>query len=460
MIMKNIIIVGVIVSILVLSCRKAEYLPPEIGDKVPYTETNYPSLDEALRNSAHTLFYEALQKSSFKDSLAGKAIHTFLVADNATLTRIGWTSEKISNAPVEELDYFLGAYILKEDISLKRLQEQKLSSLGDSYRKIPELFWYNQPYYYGFANDRKPDNAYYQKAALSLHSDNTLLVNGKLIGAGNPTQTQGGTIWPVQDTLSFIPQTAWQVLKTDNRFSLYTSIIEYTDSVYNGLFFEHNGYLPLEKRQWDQIYFLADNHYHNTPRQQGMVTYAGEDSQNYVASLNTWFIPTNEAFQKAGFNTLEDLIALNESVGAPDTVHVGVSTYEQFYYYGPNRGYFYQPPFVSLKGYFATDSLLDNHGLWGMRNNGYMYWQARGGLLFFSNDLPKVLNSQLLVASFMYNKTINRLSMDITENHLSPLTALSETQVQVTGIQKQATITQPDLYTINGVIHVVDNILH
>lgn len=155
-------------------------------------------------------------------------------------------------------------------------------------------------------------NQYSVKQSLSFSGGN-LLVNGVDMGAAAPFEAAEATIWPINNVITRISRSAWDFLKDDGRFSLFTGILQYNDSVYNDLFYKANGYAAQTggyRAQW---------YYRDSPMQLGMTIFE-ENGQNYTYPLNTWFVPTDEAFRKAGFQTLDDLIAYNERRGMPDTI--------------------------------------------------------------------------------------------------------------------------------------------
>src|SRR5690606_23417337 len=82
--------------------------------------------------------------------------------------------------------------------------------------------------------------------AYSAHLQYTqgLLVNGKLIGTETPLETSNGYIWPVRQVLQVPQQSAWEVLKADEQFSLFVQLLEYSDAAYRDLFIQANGYAP------------------------------------------------------------------------------------------------------------------------------------------------------------------------------------------------------------------------
>ncbi|MBX2922532.1 MAG: fasciclin domain-containing protein [Chitinophagaceae bacterium] len=439
-------------------CTKKEYMPPEVGEKIPYNDTVYAKFDDVLETSPYTLFYQAWTRSNMEQRLSSgenaNRTFTFLVPGNEAFTAAGWDAGRIANALPPALDTLLMRYVLQQDISPEDLSNRSSSQIISSFLSFPGVRY-------------SDGNLYFLKAALALDGG-TLVLNGKKTGAAQSLATDRGHIWPIQDTLAFIPRSAWEVLKTDGRFSLYTRIIEYTDSVYNDIFYKANGYRPETA---DSRYFVAKTYYRNTPRQQGMALYRTDyDDDLHMENLNTWFIPTDEAFHKAGFHTLQDLVTFNEQRGIPDTVRFS-------YIRGHGEtGNDWQDAFYAINGFFATDSILDYHSFWGMRNgtstywasgeapsifyrsNGYPYWQGRNSLIIFSNDFVNLLRPDLNIASYYYQWTYS-LSLKDTYKHDAPLVASSAGKVQVPGLEvNEVTISGPDMYTLNGVIHVVDNL--
>ncbi|MBX3255441.1 MAG: fasciclin domain-containing protein [Chitinophagaceae bacterium] len=443
---RQIFSVGILLWFALLtSCTKKEYMPPEAGEKIPYTDSVTISLKEALAATPYTLFVQAWNSSNMDGTLSQfgdtKTPYTLLVPDDQTFTTAGWTKDKISAATPEELDTLLLPYVLQGAVTRTQLEAISGSYYTSSVMAINNLF-------------NKADNSPYTlKMALRIE-DGKFSVNGISTGVAEPIPCRNGTIWPIGSLVEIQRKSAWDLLEEDGRFTLYTGITRYTDSLYNELFYQANEYYANS----EEAGFIAKRYYRNSPEQLGLQLYTDDGTQYFADNVNTWFIPTDEAFRKAGFNNLDDLIAFNNQRGMPDTV---------FHDYVQSKEF--QTQFYAIKGCFATDSMLDYHSSWGMRLAEFWYWEARNAILLFSNDLRNSLLADFPVGSFIENKYARNYSVwppandklvsTVTHTLNNPLEFPSSGHVRVKGgAGSEITFSGPGIYTLTGVVHIVDDL--
>lgn len=457
------------------ACTKDEYQAPEIGEAIPYMGVVEPdaTLGEVLQNSPYTLFSQIWQRSSVSAGIEEAADRfTVLAPDNAALEQAGWTVAKIAGSPVADLDTLLLQQVLEGVIT-----EQSLREKEDAYQAITLL---EKPGLLYRSNSGVVSNpvfvAYHFQVTLAIR-DGKLLLNGKSIGYQTPLMANNGIIWPVDAIWQRPTQTAWELIKSDPRFSLYAGIMEYTDNLYHQLFYEANGYYPWQAGRnqelrervgyglWTWTRPLTDP---NTP---------------CVDALSTFFIPTNEAFHNVGFQSLEDLIAFNESRGLPETqwlVTAGTG----------------ESPFYTLKSDFATDSLLDYHHNWGLRYTGYInattgftglpnvgirspYQRSGqaftiygyGGGIYYTANIPLIYSNDLRQQT-LDSKVIFLLPAKTTGNpviwgqrnevyYYPPFDIAEEgNALRAQGSDAPpAVIVEKDIPVLNGVVHAVDHLL-
>ncbi|WP_437918035.1 fasciclin domain-containing protein [Sphingobacterium sp. LRF_L2] len=425
------------------SCRKEEYMPPAVGEIIPYEDSISMKLDNYLATSPYTLFNQAWQKSSLKDLLSTPSTtkYTILIPENTALQSSGWSETAINAASVESLDAYLKRYVL-----MGRITESQLLNRGENYPAVSlladaNLRYANSTLYSGVTYD------FYRFHALLGISQNQLIVNGREQGVVQAISTEEATVYPIEHVLALPTKTAWQYLKEDSRFSLYTSLLEYTDNWYKEIFRVANGYAPSEGHA------LAQTYNRNSAVRYKMTTERSVEGYDFIPVLSTWFIPTNEAFEKAGFHSLDDLIAYNRSRTLPQAVwHIPGGTTASYY---------------RIVGEFATDSLLDNHHNWGRRSASIEFAATSAKWsLFFTNDLRSellgnyMINYQLqpiylpgtIGTPLGYEGVAQYIPFDIQRTS-------SAINLQSKETQKIAKLVEGDVLTLNGVIHVLDNIL-
>jgi len=423
-----------LILFLMQGCLKKEYMPPQVGAQIPYAETVTVRFRDALSESAHTVFYQAWQRSHIDEILGtigdSKTKYTILVPDNAALQAAGWTMSSVNAASIEALDTLMMKHVFRNRITPEELHDKAGNYQAVSMLDLPTL---------RYTADNK---TYYFRVGLSYDGD-ALWVNGKPSGNTTPIPAVDGYIWPIKHVLEVPVKTAWEVIRSDNRFSLYVSLLHYTDSAYKALFEAANGHPPAAGHIAEQAYDR------NSPLYYGM-DYHPPVTGNipYVENPNTWFIPTNEAFQQAGFHTLEDLVAWNESRNPPWAEWVS----------NPGTGL---TPYYRLVGDFATDTLLDYHHNWGMRIASYEFTRERNATLFFSNDLQQELLANYPVTAYTEITYGYYYPQRGTTNfYFMPFVFPGNNQIRVKGASgPAATLIDKDINTLNGVIHAVDRLL-
>lgn len=462
-----------------LGCTKKEFMPPEVGEQIPYDSLSITFVD-ALAASPHTLFHAAWQRSRMDSLLrangAPNVQFTLLAPDNASFAVAGWDEGTISTATVEELDTLLMRFVFRKrmegDFTSGFVPSQLLNSLLE-YPGIVETTSINLSYVvingvYSYYYTFEGGTGAAFKAALAV-SDGHVYVNGQDKGPAEPTATAEGILLPLTGWVDVPTKTAREALVEDGRFGLYVQLMDYTDAQYREIFREANGYYPDEEITTNSQYYrdswvdymmtYSDSYkskYFRTPEQ--FREYVGFPA--YLPAtfrLNTFFIPTDEAFREAGFDTLSDLIAFNERRGRPQADVWTISS----------------PSFYGIRGEFATDSLLDYHHNWGLRfvqtqANEEINFSAnsRNFSLFFSKDLrQEVLGDYpLYVGSVSVYRSDGGLSHYEVLNYNQPFQFSNDGNGQVQLSVRNsggsaATVVEGDILTLNGVIHAVDRLL-
>lgn len=433
------IFVALILALSFTACIKEEFVPPPVGEAIPFVDSATATFAEVLATSPYTLFYEAWQRSNIEAILVeeghAKSQYTVLAPNNAALGAAGWDQAAILSASQEELDDLLTRYIFLENISEEVLRSRLESYPAVSLHVYPGLRYAGSRAYSAMAYD-----VYRFQAKISLAGDQ-LLVNGQVVGTPVPIATAEGYIWPIERSIEPPTRTAWEVLQADGRFSLYVQLLERSDAEYHAIFERENGYPPSQGHAYARVYDRSSI-------QRYQLDYAEHGYYGtYIPRLSTWFVPTDEAFQRAGFDTIEELEAFYTNGVQPRSVWWPARSVLGVAYTG-----FYQ-----LEGELSTDSLLDYHHNWGRRYVDFLTpsdTTTATTTWFYSNDLT----SQLLD-----NYPIDITSGGVVRAYYFPFDIQSDVggtlQFRIKETNGEAaTLADRDINTLNGVIHAVDRL--
>lgn len=434
------------------SCNKEEFMPPEVGEKIPYEDTVSVTLVEVLSGSPYTLFYQAWQKSDIVPYLTEQnwPKYTLLAPDNASLTNAGWDAATIAAASVADIDILVKSHVFFGDISLRELSERSDNYPAANILEYPDLWYYQggKHIYGAITFIRDSEFAPYHFRSYLGFSQGVLLLNGQAIGNGEPVPARDGYIWPVNKVIERPEHRAIEVLESEQQFSLYVQLMKYTDSLYRAIYQNANGGVPpVSNGAYDRDFVRSYGFGFMTRHP---LTGAVLALQPMIGTLSSWFIPTNEAFHQAGFQNLEDLKAFNVERGLPTTV-----------WNASSRLYVVQ-------GEFATDTLLDYHHNWGRRfapKNSYDGTTGQANVtVFYSNDLRQDLLNNYPINGFHNVGSSNTNRGDRRLFYYMPLDFSSQgntnIQLQVKNtVGEHATVVDRDIQTLNGPIHGVNRLL-
>jgi uncharacterized surface protein with fasciclin (FAS1) repeats len=387
------------------ACRKEEFKQLPHGEPVPYTDTARHELGSLLGVTPHTLFYSAWQKSHVADILMsqGSGVRfTLLAPDDAAMTAAGFDAAGIAASSAEQMDSLVRYHLIPQQLDTLAVRQQRGSVRHKSMLTDPVMMenlnslgsnvTYPVPYTY--------------RQYIAMKANGHLIVNGKDAGKATPYYATNGMIWPVNRVLERPRESILDLLQRDPRFSIFAQLYQQTDNIWAEAsmgFYERYTYRRLTPEYGVTI--LSD----------------------------AFFAPTDEAFRKAGFESVDDLMALN----------------------GRSMPYFDWDVFEMRNG-FVTDSLLAYHS-WGRFYApagpfGIGYLSAA---IFYSNDLT---NENL--ADF----DLNSSSSGAAPIYTMPLEFGSDNAGRVTVKVKgtshaPATIIEADVNTFQGPIHIVDELI-
>lgn len=386
------------ISILLTSCYKKEFLPPELGEAIPYTDS-LPSFNAAFAASPYTLFLHAWRRSSAHKQLdlANPDTRiTLLVPDNAAMEAAGYNLPKLNTLPLRELDSLVLYHTALSYLHQDGLQElENKGNVGTRSALTNKNDWE----FYAIGTSHFYTDYHYKIYVGNENSD--LLINGKNIGnIKDIIPTKQAILLPIKEVLKRPTKTTWEYLKADGRFSLYTQSIAYTDSIYKKINEFYFGRGPLF------------NLYLNT----------------------TLLVPTDEAFHKAGLMNFEDIKKIIHRVPDP-----------------------YKTAQNNLSHFTPIDSILDNH-YW---NFNITYLPDRNNhMSIYSNDLKNNLfggnyvHFVSLIASITNFYSLDpNIKLQFTNNNASTYVHLKNSNFPA------AEFVETDIVTLTGVVHVLDHLL-
>jgi hypothetical protein len=411
------------------SCRKDEFVPPPEGEKVPYVDPALKSLGEVLKASPYQLFLKAYLRSNMDSVLNGRSGHTLLVPADAAMRAAGYTEASIDALTPGEADALVAFFTIRGKYNKESLQQRPGNLEGVTLLMHPVYKVY--PYYFGDGTPAQQLDPYYYRQFMFVAADK-LLVNGLPEGdVKNGLDANNGYIWPLDRMIPKpVDKSFWEVLKADTRFSMFMEVQRLTDSTfdkrYRIAFEEAMGYDPGGEG-WISSYRT------NYELKAALLP---DWSGTIGLFFNMIFAPTNEAFQQAGFQTVEQVMAWNEKYAT--------------------RGVFdWNTWEISAFG-FPSDTVLAYHWDFGRDNliNTGQYGKAPGQLptVFFSNDL----NDQYLA-----DYPVNHVPGSMT--YLMPFTfgrsGDGRPTVSIKGSDAPPATVTETIPTIMGPLHVVNRLL-
>lgn len=424
-------------ALLILSmsaCKQTEFIPDPEGVKVPFEDDATQTVEQLLAASSAKIYYAAWQRSNFKSTIAAKGNKfqlTIFAPDDAAMQAAGFSSAAIQAMPVEEVDSLLMFYTTAIKVTVDDLKRRDDNFALKSMLERPGVFvtYFENPNSYPGGYDH-----YFYRTYVALRGDE-LLLNGKSAGKVNYAPAINGGLYVLTKTVERPFRTKLETLQADGRFSMYLEALRRTDEMFvdkigsdiEPLF----GYRPEpEEIKRDYAYmriFYETGLVIDPPR------YPGFLGINII--MSTTFAPTDEAFHKAGFQTVEDLLRLN--------VERGDARFDTDYF--------------EVRGGYPLDTLLNFHTDWGRfyapRDPSYGIASANA-TVFYSNVLNPALNNYIInVGGSTQSDYAYKMPLAFSTNN-------NRVQVQVPGSTRQAaSVLEADINTLNGPIHVVDQLL-
>jgi uncharacterized surface protein with fasciclin (FAS1) repeats len=432
-------VLGLFTACLFVACKRTEFMPAPVGEPIVYADSSLYFSEYMRKSPSYSFFWQAWQRSGIEKVLKAydpNYAFSVFMPDNSAMEAAGLNSEKIRSTPIGVLDSMMRLHIVP-----KKLYPEPLVAQLGNLELITLLSNLNYVEKIGYL-----DYAYRYRQYLTIENG-AIYLNGQHSGLSSTIRiVKEASIFPINRVLKKPAKSTRQVLFEDGRFKMYLGIRRYNDSLYNALYGVEETYLyttPYENRYTMGVYtypkstpmldFLSSVNY-------AFNTFTNEFDENNSIYHTTLLAPTDDAFKRAGFKDLDDLIALNERA-IPFINDIGV-----------------------LSGYLPTDSILNNH-YWQSNNVAVPLNSAGQQVAIIRPPNPlMILYTNDLRNEIMKDYTVNFFSSGNKDyslyNNLDFIRDGETLRTRVRGSQAEAaTFVQKNIETFNGVIHVLDRLL-
>ena len=260
------------ILVFMVACTKTLDAPLPVA--VKGTRDSAASIRNVLKNSPYTLFYQAFTRAGLDSPYA---FYTVFAPSDSAMTAAGLTSSVIAALSLDSLYSLIGYHIvpgLYPDSVLKNdTLTRQLSTLVVTKGTATNYYGQTGP---GTLN-----------ADLYLSQQDVLYVNGLPANKGEaPLEASNGWIYPVNKVLIPPTQPIWNLITSRPELSMYVEAYWLVDSINAAHYFE-----GPDSALFKTISYVPVENY-------GIPT---------IQELYTVLAPTNDAFARAGFNTVDDL---------------------------------------------------------------------------------------------------------------------------------------------------------
>lgn len=439
-----------------LSCNKKELMPAPVGEAIPFVDTTMSVKAYAEADTGHSLFWRAWRNSGIEAKLAARDPDhrfTLFLPGNAAMEAAGWNASGISRASKQELDHLVSFHVTPVQLIPGAVALQTGNIELETMLLEPDHIVMRRGSGLTYGGNAGPFR--YDLGIV----EGQVRINNRLAGmASESAVLRKASIFPINRVLQKPRKSTRQVLVEDGRFTLFLAIRRYNDSLYSVLAagrpsrlmsvsYEQNQYVlgvntsqnvKSSSQVLPMLDYLSDTNYlYNHRRSSFIIT-----KEIYQVTL---LAPTDEAFRRAGFNTLEDLVAFNHRAPLPVPKDPGRC--------------------------LPTDSILNHHffgaNIRASENVMYNYNLGMHIAGIFGPDPPMLLYSNELRNEWVGNP-INRYFGQPQQHDLThaadPLDFTQQggeaVKVKVRGSEYEpATIIEKDIETYTGVIQVLDRLL-
>jgi uncharacterized surface protein with fasciclin (FAS1) repeats len=438
-----------------LSCNKKELMPAPVGEAIPFVDTTLSVKAYAETDTEHSIFWRAWRNSGIEAKLAARDADyrfTLFLPGNAAMETAGWNAARISRASKHELEQLVSYHVSPVQLIPGAIALQTGNIELETMLTEPDY------------NTMRRTGLSYFKAAGPFRYDLGIVegqvrINNRQAGVVSESAVlRKASVFPISRVLQKPRKSTRQVLVEDGRFTLFLAIRRYNDSLYSVLSAGRPSRTVSVSYEQNQ-YVLGVNTSQNVKginQPLPMLDYLSDTNYLYNHRRSTFIItkeiyqvtilaPTDEAFHKAGFHTLDDLVAFNHRATLPVP----------------------QDPGRCL----PTDSIL-NHHFFGsnIRASENVTYNSNLGSYYagiFGPDPPMLLYSNELrnewVGNPVYRYFGTPQAHDLT-HAADPLDFTLQggeaVRVKVRGsAYEPATIIEKDIETYTGVIQVLDRLL-
>lgn len=419
---------------LLAACTKSEFLPDPEGSQVPFQPEATQTVEELLAASPAKLYYSAWQKSNIKTILKAKSsklVYTVFAPNDAAMQAAGLTASAIAQMPVAELDSLMMFYTTIGLVTQTELKQRTDNFVVKTLLQRPGLYL---PYYENTGTGVNQYDLYFYKNYVGIKGE-ALLINGKNSGKLNYAPAVNGGLYVLEKTIEKPNKTILEALKSDGRFTMFLESQRLADENYIEAMINDMeplfGYRPEPE---EVLPYISNRKLYTVGWGINAPIYSGYIGPNIT--ISTLFAPTDDAFKKAGFQTVADIMRFNER--SAGTIHFDDSSF-------------------SGVGGYPMDTVYNFHRDWGrmfqpMTSGGDKAYANT--TVFYGNVLSAGLNE------YMVNVGGNPPSNFAYKMPLEFSSANNSIQMKVKGSDfPAAVVTETDINTLNGPIHVVDRLL-
>ena len=299
--MKKLFIYSILLAGLA-SCHK-DLDAPLLSVSNSHSDTT-SDIRTVLANSPYHLFYQAYNLVK-PDSSYG--FYTIFAPTDSAMTAAGLTSAAINALPVDSLYRLVSYQVGSNSYSDSALKAQALPLLVPTLR-LDQYIIVQQNSGGQLTGVALRQNLFVQEKDV-LYVDGTPVNNGE-----SSLRARNGYIYPVNRLFTAPDSNVWSIIRSKPELSMYVSAIRLVDSFY-----------------------AATNFYVVTADTMLFQTVNWElPNSSYIGNSNyyfTMFAPTNDAFARAGFHTVDDLRQYITSMVpySSDAYYNGNSYYVQYY---------------------------------------------------------------------------------------------------------------------------------
>ncbi len=398
------------------SCLKKEFMPPPIGEQIPYQDS-LPTFYEAFSDPAFSTFLHAWRRSRINTQVNiqdAKVKFTVLVPDNQAMTQAGYTLSKINQMSLNDIDSLVFYHTIKGQMSKNGIDDSQGNTRLNTLLTHPTEIE-------GGTSEGGESVTYPYKYKVYFGVDKQqILLNGKPHGPQNRiVESKQATLIPITKVLARPTKTTAQFLQEDGRFSLFIKALNYSDSLYHEIQSESNPY-----------YYQPEGY---KLRMNLLSTF-------YSTSL---LVPTDDAFKKAGINSVKDIEKLCERSPVQAVNWTG-----------------------TMNNFTVIDSIINNH--WWQINSWNVlatdprglatYHQAKNAFTPFSTFFSNDLRNEILGTIVLSWEVDQGYRLD--SNNLEFERANNEIHIKTKGANHPAAkVIEQDILTYTGVVHVIDRLL-